>query len=83
MRVRRVVASLVLLALTAGTAVGHEGGSSGYATIAVDGDRIRYSLTLWPASLPAPVAAAITRARAGDAASRDWLIAAVRPSATR
>lgn len=79
---RRLLAGVaVTLAMVAGTAA-HEGGSTGYAAIAVVRDTVRYSLTLWPAALPAPVAQQISRARAGDVASRDALLGFVRDKVT-
>jgi hypothetical protein len=75
--VRAVVAALGLV--TAGSPVlAHTGGSTGHASLAVDGAAIRYSLTLWPATLPPAVAETLRLARGGDASSRDGLLAAVR-----
>jgi hypothetical protein len=80
---RRLLIPLVVVTLAMATgAAAHEGGSNGYAAISVQADKVRYSLTLWPAALPAPVAHQITRARAGDVASRDELIAFVRDKVT-
>ncbi|HEY7518134.1 MAG TPA: HupE/UreJ family protein [Methylomirabilota bacterium] len=79
MTARRMPITLAAVVLTLAAAVAaHEGGSNGYAAIAVQRDTIRYSLTLWPAALPAPVASQIMRAREGDAGSRDALIGFVR-----
>ena len=76
---RMLLAALAVVGLAAGgDASAHEGGSNGYASIAVARARIRYSLTLWPATLPASVAEQITRARAEDPASRDRLLAFIR-----
>jgi hypothetical protein len=61
---------------------GHEGGSNGYAAVAIERARVRYSLTLWPAALPAAVADQITRARAGDVVSRERLLGFVRDKVT-
>jgi hypothetical protein len=73
-----MVAFAAVTVAMAAAAAAHEGGSNGYAAITVDRDTIRYSLTLWPAALPAPVARQITRARAGDVTSRDELLGFVR-----
>ena len=81
MRRGRAVA-LALLAgaavLGAGRAVAHTGGSNGYAIVTVDGERVRYTLTLWPAALPTEIAERIARARAGDSASGEALLRVVR-----
>jgi hypothetical protein len=69
------------LATPAGTAA-HEGGSNGYAAIAVAHDRVRYSLTLWPTALPPAIGDEIAAARAGDVAVGDRLIAVVREKLT-
>jgi HupE / UreJ protein len=77
---RALLASLIIAAvLGAGArAAPHTGGSTGYAIIAIDGRHIRYSLVLWPAAMPPAIADELGRARAGDAASRERLLAAVR-----
>jgi hypothetical protein len=49
------------------------GGTTGYAAIAIEGETVRYSLTLWRASAPPAIADDVDRALAGDAASRDRL----------
>jgi hypothetical protein len=67
----------VMMAMAAG-GYAHEGGSNGYAAVSVRRDTVRYSLTLWPATLPAPLAHRIGLARTGDAASRDELIGFIR-----
>jgi HupE / UreJ protein len=77
---RALLASLIIAALlgAADRAASHTGGSTGYATIAVEGSQIRYSLVLWPAAMPPAIADEIGRARGGDEASRERLLAAVR-----
>src|SRR2546430_1881777 len=64
--------------VTAGAAMGpafpHSGGSTGFASIAIGRESIRYSLTLWPSALPPEVAQELLLARAGRAASRDRLL---------
>ena len=81
-RLRVAGLSLALLAAAAGVALAHTGGTNGYATITVRGERVRYSLTLWPAALPAPVAEQIRRARGGDAGAREALTALLRERIT-
>jgi hypothetical protein len=76
-------AALVLLvAATAGSALAHPGGSNGYAVITIDGDRVRYRLTLWPATLPPPLGEQIRRAREGDVPDRDRLLGVIRDKVT-
>ena len=79
---RALAAAVLLTVASVSPAAAHEGGSNGYATITVEGGRVRYQLTLWPASLPAPVGEQIRRAREGDAASRDRLLGMVRDKVT-
>ena len=76
--VAAVVAAVVLAQTGAGVAFAHTGGSNGYAAIAVDGPRIRYTLTLWPAALPPSIADELRRIRAGDEGSRERLVAVIR-----
>jgi len=76
-----IVLALVVAA-TVSQVAAHTGGSNGYATITLDRAGIRYSLTLWPATLPAAVAEQIQRARAGHAASRDQLLGFIRDKVT-
>jgi hypothetical protein len=58
----------------AAVASAHTGGSTGYASISVDGASVRYTLTLWPDALAAAVAGDLRRAREGDTVSRGrWL----------
>jgi hypothetical protein len=75
-------AALLLMATTAGPARGHPGGTTGYASIAISPGSVRYSLTLWPATLPPPVADPLRRAQAGDAASADVALAMIRGKVT-
>ena len=80
---RALGAALVVLVVAgAGPSPAHEGGSNGYATITVDGGRVRYALTLWPAALPPAIGEQIRRAREGDAPSRDRLLGIVRDKVT-
>ena len=80
---RAIPAVLALLAAaTVGPALAHPGGSTGYAVITIDGERVRYRLTLWPATLPSPVGEQVRRAREGDAPSRDALLGVLRDKIT-
>ena len=68
------VSTPLLLLLSLSIAGAHDGGSSGYASLAVDGLEVRYTLTLWPRPLGAPVAGELEQVRAGDAAAtRRWI----------
>lgn len=79
---RRLLAGVAAAVAMAAGVAAHEGGSNGYAAIAVEGDRVRYSLTLWPAALPKDVARQIGQARAGDPASRDAVVRLVSEKVT-
>jgi hypothetical protein len=80
---RALLVSLVLLTVAVpDPLLAHPGGSHGYAVLAVDGDSVRYSLTLWPATLPPAVAEEIRRTRAGDTASGRRLLDTVRDRVT-
>lgn len=46
MMVRTVLAGVIALALAVGTALAHLGGTTGHATVSVDGQSVRYALTL-------------------------------------
>ena len=79
MIMRLAAAALAAFALTAsGPAFAHTGGSTGYAVAAVDRAAIRYTLTLWPATLPAAIGDELRHVRDGDAAARDRWLAALR-----
>src|SRR5437870_12739242 len=60
----------------------HSGGSTGFASIAIGRESIRYSLTLWPSALPPEVAQQLLLARAGRAASRDSLLGVIHDKVT-
>ena len=76
---RRTLAGAVsITAVVASLAFGHTGGSTGYASIAVADQSVRYSLTLWPTALPPPIAEDLGRIRAGDEPSRARLLGAIR-----
>lgn len=74
----RVPLAILVLAAAGSSASAHTGGSNGYAAIVVDGANVRYSLTLWPASLPPAVAEELRRAGAGDAPSRERALGVIR-----
>jgi len=56
----------------------HVGGSTGYASIVVSGNTVRYSLTLTVSALPPAVAEEVARVRAGRPDSRDRLLGHLR-----
>src|SRR5262249_49227835 len=58
----------------------HTGGSTGYASVAIDGATARYTLTVWPDTLPAAVADAIRPARGGP--GREQLLGWIRDKVT-
>jgi hypothetical protein len=70
---------LVLLAALAVTtsARSHTGGSTGYAALAIDDATIRYTLTLWPTTLPAAIRDDMQALRAGDPVIRDRVLLAL------
>jgi HupE / UreJ protein len=78
----RLIGLVLATALAASPAWSHPGGSNGWAVIVIDRATVRYSLTLWPATLPPAVAEQIERARAGDPASRAQLLGLVRDKVT-
>ena len=69
--------ALVLVALCTRVAA-HTGGSTGYAAVAIDGATVRYTLTLWPATLTPALAPELQRVRAGDPADRERWMATLR-----
>jgi hypothetical protein len=78
-----LVACLALATMTITTSSGaHQGGSTGYASIVVDRETIRYTLTLWLSAPPAPVADEVKGALAGDARNRDRLVSVLRDKIT-
>ena len=79
-RARVALASLAIFGLTAGlpAALAHTGGSTGYASIIISGNTVRYSLTLSPSAVPAAVAEDLVRARSGRADGRDRLLGHLR-----
>src|SRR5207245_211062 len=82
-RTARLLASWVLVAAAVVSPVfAHTGGSNGYASVAIDRDSVRYSLTLWPAALPPAIGDELRRARAGDPSSRQRLLGFIRHKVT-
>ena len=80
---RTLATVLTLVALAeAAPAAAHTGGTNGYATVTIDRRDVHYSLTLWPAALPATVASSLEAARAGDIASRDQMLGVIRSKVT-
>lgn len=80
---RTLATVLTLVALAeAAPAAAHTGGTNGYATVTIDRRNVHYSLTLWPAALPATVASTLEAARAGDIASRDQMLGVIRSKVT-
>jgi hypothetical protein len=77
---RALVGGLVLVMAVAASRDGaaHTGGSTGYASLSIEGAAIRYTLVLWPAALPPAIAEELQRVRADDAAARDRLLATLR-----
>jgi hydrogenase/urease accessory protein HupE len=75
-----VGASLAVGALAAGalSAGAHIGGSTGYASILISGNTVRYSLTLSPSAVPAPVAEDLILARTGRPESRERVLGYIR-----
>ncbi len=85
MRARRpLVVALAVVALASATSVArsHTGGSTGYASIAIDGPTVRYSLTLWPAALPPDVTEGLRLAGADRPDSGEALLALLREKLT-
>jgi len=81
MRAARALGAVALALLAAGAAspaTAHTGGSNGYASIAIDGATARYTLTLWPATLPPEVAGTLRLARAGPGPPREQLLGWIR-----
>jgi hypothetical protein len=63
--------------LVAATASAHTGGSTGYASLTVRGNAVRYSLTLTATGLAADLGERLSRVRAGEADAGAWLVALV------
>ena len=76
------IALALLAAASASPAVAHTGGTNGYASIAIDGATARYTLTLWPATLPPEVAETLRLARAAPGPGRDRLLGFIRDKVT-
>jgi hypothetical protein len=80
-RALRIALTLLAVA-SASAAVAHTGGSNGYASIAIDGATARYTLMLWPATLPPEVAETLRLARASPGPGRDRLLGWIRDKVT-
>jgi hypothetical protein len=80
-RAHQIVFALLALA-SASAAVAHTGGSNGYASIAIDGATARYTLTLWPATLPPEVTETLRLARGTPGPGRDRLLGWIRDKVT-
>jgi hypothetical protein len=70
--------ALVVWVLAGAPAAAHTGGSTGYASVTVRGNAIRYSLTLSPTGLPPAITEQLQAARAGAAPAAERLLTAVR-----
>jgi hydrogenase/urease accessory protein HupE len=70
--------TIAVLAVGASSTFAHVGGSTGYASIAISGNTVRYSLTLSPSAAPPAIAETLVLARAGDLASRERILGAIR-----
>jgi len=79
-----VGASLAVGVFAAGgfNAGAHVGGSTGYAAILISGNTVRYSLTLSPSAMPAPVAADLILVRTGRPESRERVLGYIRQKVT-
>src|SRR5512143_2868113 len=69
-----------VLLLAAGTAAAwaHAGGSTGYASITISRNTVRYSVTLPTAALPSDLAEALRVAQTGSQQSREKLLDVLR-----
>lgn len=76
--VRAALAGLAVLAAAAPSVWAHTGGRNGYAAIAIDGESVRYSLTLWPASVSPEMSETWGLARAAPGPERSRLLGFVR-----
>ena len=74
--------AVVLLAAAAGTAWGHAGGSTGYASVTVSRSTVRYSVTLPTSALPTALAEALRLAQTGSAQNQETLLDVVRRTIT-
>jgi hypothetical protein len=81
---RALVGGLALAAvvLAGEGAAAHTRGSTGYASIAIAGTTVRYTLTLWPTALVPAVADDLQLTRRGSSASRDRWLEVIRAKVT-
>lgn len=80
--IEAVVLVVSCLSVVPPAPLAHVGGSTGYASIVVSGNTVRYSLTLSASALPPAVAEEVARVRAGRADSRDRLLGHLRDKLT-
>jgi hypothetical protein len=74
----RIALGALLLIATTVAAWAHAGGSTGYASITITRDTVRYTLTLPTSALPSDMAEALRLAQAGSAQIREKLLDVVR-----
>jgi hypothetical protein len=70
--------ALALVLAGPSTAIGHAGGTTGYAAVAVSRNAIRYTLTLPPSGFSDAVTRRLQRVAAGDADAGAWLLELIR-----
>jgi hydrogenase/urease accessory protein HupE len=76
---RRAVSAVAVLAVgLPAIAASHTGGTTGFVSITVKENSARYTVSLYPRSLPAPVADTLLGAQAGRADARDQIVELVR-----
>jgi hydrogenase/urease accessory protein HupE len=75
---RPPILAVAVVVAAALSAIAHVGGTTGYASIAISGNTVRYSLTLSPSAAAPTIAEMLVLARAGDAKSRERILGAIR-----
>jgi hypothetical protein len=81
MRASWLISTALLLA-GASAAVAHGGGTTGYASVVVSHNAIRYRLTLAATGFPDAVAGRLQRVAAGDVDAGAWLLGLIRDRVT-